>query len=66
MTGWVTIFLLWGLLAAALRLSYEWGRGDFRRPQTPHTTADIAKEGLQRAEQARDTSYRHFNRKVRS
>jgi hypothetical protein len=65
-TELLATFLLWGLVAAGLRLAYEAGRGDFCRPRQPWTTADIAEEGLRRARKARDTSYRHFNRKVRS
>jgi hypothetical protein len=66
MSGWIATLLLWGFVAAGLRMAYEIGRGDFRPPRAPYTQEDIAEEGLRRARRARDTSYRHFNQKVRS
>jgi uncharacterized membrane protein len=74
----ITIFLLVGILAAGVQLLSEillYGRplgarrpseatSDRQRDQESWTTEEIAKEGLGYAERS-DTSYRHYNNKIR-
>jgi len=64
MSTWITTFLLWGLVAAGMRLAFEWGRGDFHPPREPYTTADIAEQGRMRQAET-DVTYRHYNARVR-
>ena len=70
LTKAITVFLLIGILAAGVQLLSEillHGQPlGARRPRSeePWTTAEIAEEGLGYAKRS-DTSYRHYNSKIR-
>ena len=69
LTKAITVFLLIGILAAGVQLLSEillHGRPLRARPRSeePWTTAEIAEEGLGYAKRS-DTSYRHYNNKIR-